>query len=497
MKVEPSYAVAGRAPDAAKRYRDLSRAVWLIVSLGVALRLWHYALNPAVWLDEAALLINVVELDFAQLLGPLLVHEAAPPLFLWLEKAIAVGFDDGQRVLRLPALIAGCATVVVMAPLARRVLEPAAAPVAVALIAFSDRLIWHSVEAKPYAIDAWVAATVACVFVAVPPHPRVRTAVAAIALAPVLIWLSYPGGFVCGGVIIGVLLRDLVVRSGARTWPWVVLLAATVVVAFIALLVGPATAQATSELRSNWTSSFPDSARMWTVPWWVVRQTMGVHDYAFRPIGGVLLVSSIVGAWSLYARGRASVLAVLLAPMALAAVAALVHRYPYGGSRLLVFAAPGLAMISAEGLLRCWRSARRLSSRWRAPAQAAVMVAILSPLVLASVRAVAPRSRPDTAGAADYVRAQRHATDFVASARWEYRFYFRDLGTRFVFLEAGIPLPAVDRIWLVIHDDTAARRLSMCEGYAGEARSPASVSDRDGVLVCLLVTSLDGSVGPA
>ena len=55
-------------------------ALWVIV--GLVLRLIHYVRSPSVWHDEAALIVNVIDLDFARLLGPLLHSEAAPPLFL-------------------------------------------------------------------------------------------------------------------------------------------------------------------------------------------------------------------------------------------------------------------------------------------------------------------------------------------------------------------------------------------------------------------------------
>ena len=55
----------------------------------MGLRSYHYLRGPAVWHDEAALIVNVLEKDYAGLLGPLRFHEAAPPLFLWLEKAVS------------------------------------------------------------------------------------------------------------------------------------------------------------------------------------------------------------------------------------------------------------------------------------------------------------------------------------------------------------------------------------------------------------------------
>ena len=77
-----------------------------ILALGLALRSYHYFREPSMWHDEAAVVVNVLSRGYADLLGPLTFHEAAPPLFLWLEKAVCVVLGDGVFALRLPAFLA-------------------------------------------------------------------------------------------------------------------------------------------------------------------------------------------------------------------------------------------------------------------------------------------------------------------------------------------------------------------------------------------------------
>src|SRR5438094_2922821 len=50
-----------------------------LVALGLGLRVYHYARNPSMWHDEAALVLNVLSKGFHELLGPLLFAEASPP----------------------------------------------------------------------------------------------------------------------------------------------------------------------------------------------------------------------------------------------------------------------------------------------------------------------------------------------------------------------------------------------------------------------------------
>src|SRR2546430_8915098 len=113
-----------------------------LVLLGLALRAYHYLRVPSVWHDEAALVMNVLTRDFAELLGPLRWHEAAPPLFLWIERAAFLALGDGVLALRLLPFLASCAALLLFVPVTRSLLPAAAVPWAVFLFACSEQLAW-------------------------------------------------------------------------------------------------------------------------------------------------------------------------------------------------------------------------------------------------------------------------------------------------------------------------------------------------------------------
>ena len=85
------------------RARSIPAERWAAAALafGILVRLVQYGRNPDVWHDEAALLVNVIERGYQQLLAPLTFYEAAPPLFLWIERWIALHVSDTQWVMRL------------------------------------------------------------------------------------------------------------------------------------------------------------------------------------------------------------------------------------------------------------------------------------------------------------------------------------------------------------------------------------------------------------
>lgn len=97
--------------------------IWALVALGLALRLYHYGRNPAVWHDEAANIINVIQKNFGELLGPLSYSATGPPVFLWMQRAVVLALGDGTYALRLVSLLASCASLLLFARLARPTLR--------------------------------------------------------------------------------------------------------------------------------------------------------------------------------------------------------------------------------------------------------------------------------------------------------------------------------------------------------------------------------------
>src|SRR5262244_706024 len=114
---------------------------------GAAVRAWYFALRRPLWLDECMLALNIASRSALELLRPLDYNQAAPPLFLWIER-----FAVRVAGVTEPALRAW--------PIPRRLAGPSAALAAVALAAFSPTLVRYTDEVKPYGTDALVTAAV-------------------------------------------------------------------------------------------------------------------------------------------------------------------------------------------------------------------------------------------------------------------------------------------------------------------------------------------------
>ena len=65
-------------------------------------------------------------------------------------------------------------------------------------------------------------------------------------------------------------------------------------------------------------------------------KTTEVFRYACEPVGNVLTLAAFLGVVQLWRQRQRRLLLFLIAPIGLAALAALLGQYPYGASRVMV-----------------------------------------------------------------------------------------------------------------------------------------------------------------
>ena len=389
---------------------------WVIaaVAAGIAFRVALYVRVPDVWHDEAAMIVNVVERTYLQLLQPLTYHEAAPPLFMWMQRWIAEHVGDGLWALRLVPFVASVGALLLLVP-ATRMLRDGAAPVAMLLMACSPRLLWHSAEAKPYAVDVLIATAVIAVLIVTRHWPLARRITLLAAAAPAIVWSSYPGIFLVAGIALSLLTIALVERQRAGVVAFIAL-ALVVTLAFLPLAAGPIRAQRDEIIYAAWASTFLAGWDPFTVAVWLGRAMIGIADYCFRPLGGLLIVPIAFGIASFVRRGDAAIVAAMLAPLALAAIAGITKQYPFAGARVMIWALPALALLAAEGV---GAIVSRLPRRAPLPAAIVIALTVLPPLAFCLREVVSASSRPETFAAAQMVTAARRPDDVIASGAWE------------------------------------------------------------------------------
>lgn len=344
-------------PDPAERSalpRHLARITWLMVGVGVVLRLAQYLWNTGFWHDEAWLLINIVDRSYAELAGPLKQDQAAPLLYLWLLKLLHQTFGLNEWAMRAPSVLASIAAMIAIVPLARRTLRPEGVPWAVAAFAGCDLAIHYARWTKPYTIDALV--TIGLLYLAT----RRKNASPAGYILPLglaaagAFWISYPSCFVYGGIALlgaGKLLRS------RRPIDWIVFVAVNLLVAASILghlhVIG---GQRTEFLHRYWgIRGF--WAGIGNIDDWPFSATFRLFartlDVA-RILGAVMFAIGIVDMartrrlrWSLGLLGL---------PMLLNMVAGALWLYPWVGGRLTLYITPAVMLLVGAGFPAAFRA---------------------------------------------------------------------------------------------------------------------------------------------
>jgi hypothetical protein len=327
-----------------------------VVLLGVVVRVRQYAANRSLWLDESFLALNVIGRNMHRLLSdPLDFNQTAPAGFLFVEKLATEVFDKSEYSLRAFPLVCGIVSLPLYVWLARRVIGPVAAVIAVALFAVVGPLIYYSSEVKPYAGD--VAATLAISLMGLEllePRLSAWRATAFALLGFVLIQLTYAGILAAAGVG-ATLVVILAVRREWDRWPSIV-----PVVGAWALGAGVFLFSHVGIERSYFTRGQGRFAPLPTskadVTWYLdrLRDVMGdanLSNLRLIPLG----ILAVAGVISLAARNW-PVLAVLAAPVIATLVASGAHRYPLL-PRTMLFFVPLMLLLIAKGIVAL---ARRL-----------------------------------------------------------------------------------------------------------------------------------------
>lgn len=290
--------------------------VGVTIRIGVYLSAWHFIM------DEEALLANVN----CEITGPLQYVQAAPPLFLATMNA-AHHFGSDELTMRFIPTLAGCAALIAFAALTWYSLPLRGAALATTLFALSPKLIFFSAQLKPYSTDVLVA--VALISAVVLP------ATALMYQLPWLIWLSYPAAF----FIPLTLTRKttlLILPTAMSLW-----------ILYLTQI---------RNVRSNalitwWQEFYFPWHHLQLLPIWIIRSAFSVIDYPLRGLGVLSAIAIAIGTRQLWQQNR-KLLLNLLIPLATAFTAALLCKYPFGGSRAMLFAAPTIFFLIGTALWR-------------------------------------------------------------------------------------------------------------------------------------------------
>ncbi|MBI5416107.1 MAG: hypothetical protein HZA29_04755 [Candidatus Omnitrophica bacterium] len=268
-----------------------------------------------------------------------------------MEKAAAGIFGNNEFVLRFIPLAASIASILLFFILARRCRHGGTALMASAIFIFAGPLVHYSVQVKHYALDVLVAVSS---FVAVDYIRATRLDLwRALALGmsgAVAVWFSYGAIFVWAGIFPTLILFRLLRRQFGDV-AMVGLVVCFGMLSFYGLYVNDfGQIGRNSQLHVMWEKAFMP----WPIGSWV--SVVWLQDAFLNMFRDILGLSWAPLAAGLFVLGAVAVFredkeraSLLLSPLAIALGAAMAHKYPFSG-RSVLFLAPSLAMLTAEGM---------------------------------------------------------------------------------------------------------------------------------------------------
>jgi hypothetical protein len=359
---------------------------WLLAGIGVGLRTAQYLFNRSLSLDEASLALNLLRRDFAGLLAPLDHAQGAPVGFLLVERLAVETLGWSEPALRLVPFLAGVASVVLFLAVARRVLEPAAAVLAMGLLAVADPLIFFASDLKQYSSDVAVALALTLLGLLVLARGLSASRGLGLGLAgAAALWLSHPALFVLGGLaaVLAWSVRHDRERLMLLAGSWAIWGVSFAVIYLVSLreLAGDAA------LLGYWRGSFmpfpPSSVAD-------LRWFLGLARVFDFPVGltfvGLAVLCCGAGVVHLWRTGRALILLLLAVPALLALLSSGLGAYPFEG-RLLLFLVPAVLLLVAGGTVALGRATGSSPVGW-------VLIALLvtGPLLRAADHLLNPRT---------------------------------------------------------------------------------------------------------
>jgi 4-amino-4-deoxy-L-arabinose transferase-like glycosyltransferase len=167
-------------------------------------------------------------------------------------------------------------------------------------------------------------------------------------------------------------------------------------------------------------------------------------------MGAIVLALALLGVARWRRQGKGQLAAVLILPMAVTLLASILHRYPFGGSRVDLFLVPAVLLLAAAGLSEL---AGRLPAPRRNWAWAAAAPLLISGASQATYHLFAPRCTSHLRPAVRFVQNHYQDGDTIVLAGSEtpqiFYTYWPRPPCKVVILPDRQTVPLTGRFWCV------------------------------------------------
>lgn len=327
---------------------------WSILALAVFIRV--YALDTrSLWLDELSVAHTVSRGSLKEVMNLL---GANPVLFAMVLHYVGNFLGESEFTFRLLPSFFGVGSVLLIYVVARRFISEKAALLTLVLFSFSPRLVYYAKELKHYSGEVFFALLLVLLTERIIHRDNWRNWVLFAALASLSAGFSHATFFIIPGLSLVLLYYVAVVRKGKGWLPWLV---SNAIIGSIFFLLLSLTIAGEIPDKWGWVGFLPDITSLTNFLLWLVKSHVEILGYIFDleilgtvrwPNSWLALVFIAIGLSDLMRKNYKRFLIYLLAPFPLMFIASWLHRYPYGGARIMLFTSPMLFIAFGQGLFR-------------------------------------------------------------------------------------------------------------------------------------------------
>lgn len=302
--------------------------------------------SRSLWLDEAWVANAIMQSNLAEL-----VQSAfhAPLFFVLSTRLIISLFANNEFFLRLLPCLFGIGTLFLFYAFIRKQVGKTAALVSLVLLSYSYEAVYYSQELKQYAGAMFFTLLLIYLCERVITHDKTWDWVCFLLVNIIAIGFDHSLLFITITVFTVILLSF----HHKHHWLKILVFGSIVSVFTIFFFIFHLRHQLEDSLiyaQKYWIEYYPDTDTWSEFFTWLAQSTSEMTDFFSFPYFPVSLVILLVGLSFFYRQPKKRYFIYIIFPLILALAASFLKRYPYGGSRLMLFVSPLLFISFGKGL---------------------------------------------------------------------------------------------------------------------------------------------------
>ena len=317
--------------------------IWLILAVGILLRVISYSHGKPFWIDEEALAGSIIAADSLEyFFHPLKFFQKAPPLFMCATYLISNLFGIKEFILRIIPFICSLLSIPLFFAVSKYFLKSKKSIIlANALFAINYQLIYYCEEFKPYASDMFVTLLLIYLskFIDLDKFSRFKVFLYSLG-SIVMLLFSFPSMFTIGAIYIVNISK---IKDKIKHLIYLAPITICGIWYYIELLL-PLRNREIKYFISYWGEGFikPNISSIWNIIEYNIK-------YIFYPNNGILLILFFFAGIFLFFKNNNQKIRIYIIVFILTIIASALHLYPMKG-RMILYLIPFTILVVTKPL---------------------------------------------------------------------------------------------------------------------------------------------------